>query len=111
MRSKDYVPDVCVFQHQVETIGDAYMVVSGAPEKEGNHAERVCDMALDMVDAITDLKDPSTGKDNSNLLFKITRQIFTFLLATPHFLISNRNLLLCKETCGFFRNIDPYAEF
>lgn len=46
---------------QVETIGDAYMVVSGAPAKEGNHAERVCDMALDMVEAITDLKDPSTG--------------------------------------------------
>lgn len=48
--------------NQVETIGDAYMVVSGAPEKEGNHAERVCDMALDMVDAITGLKDPSTGE-------------------------------------------------
>ncbi|XP_075234102.1 soluble guanylate cyclase 88E-like [Lycorma delicatula] len=46
---------------QVETIGDAYMVVSGAPEKECNHAEKVCDMALDMVEAITDLKDPSTG--------------------------------------------------
>lgn len=62
MRTKDYVADVCVLRRQVETIGDAYMVVSGAPEKEGNHAERVCDMALDMVDAITDLKDPSTGK-------------------------------------------------
>lgn len=37
------------------------MVVSGAPEKDQNHAEKVCDMALDMVDAITDLKDPSTG--------------------------------------------------
>lgn len=37
------------------------MVVSGAPEKDLNHAEKVCDMALDMVDAITDLKDPSTG--------------------------------------------------
>lgn len=37
------------------------MVVSGAPEKEMNHAEKVCDMALDMVEAITDLKDPSTG--------------------------------------------------
>lgn len=41
---------------QVETIGDAYMVVSGAPEKDFNHAEKVCDMALDMVEAITDLK-------------------------------------------------------
>lgn len=41
------------------------MVVSGAPEKEDNHAEKVCDMALDMVDAITDLKDPSTGKINT----------------------------------------------
>lgn len=45
----------------METIGDAYMVVSGAPEKDQNHAEKVCDMALDMVEAITDLKDPSTG--------------------------------------------------
>lgn len=36
------------------------MVVSGAPEKDFNHAEKVCDMALDMVEAITDLKDPST---------------------------------------------------
>ncbi|CAG9840183.1 unnamed protein product [Diabrotica balteata] len=48
--------------YKVETIGDAYMVVSGAPEKEGNHAERVCDMAMDMVEAITNLKDPSTGQ-------------------------------------------------
>ncbi|EDV91343.1 soluble guanylate cyclase 88E [Drosophila grimshawi] len=48
--------------YKVETIGDAYMVVAGAPDKDANHAERVCDMALDMIDAITDLKDPSTGQ-------------------------------------------------
>jgi Adenylate and Guanylate cyclase catalytic domain len=37
-------------------------VVSGAPLKEQSHAEKVCDMALDMIEAITDLKDPSTGQ-------------------------------------------------
>ena len=46
---------------QVETIGDAYMVVGGAPERQNNHAKLICDMALDMVEAIMDLKDPSTG--------------------------------------------------
>lgn len=61
---------------QVETIGDAYMVVSGAPMTEDNHAEKVCDMALDMVDAITDLKDPSTG----NIFFLISIFLIHILL-------------------------------
>ncbi|RXG51002.1 Soluble guanylate cyclase 88E, partial [Armadillidium vulgare] len=46
--------------YKVETIGDAYMVVAGAPERREKHGEMVCNMALDMVEAITDLKDPST---------------------------------------------------
>lgn len=50
------------------------MVVSGAPEREKNHAEKVCDMALDMVDAIQDLKDPSTGMCAVRFYFKNFRQ-------------------------------------
>lgn len=44
------------------------MVVCGAPDKDINHARRICDMAFDMVEAITDLKDPSTGKENLILI-------------------------------------------
>lgn len=47
---------------KVETIGDAYMIVAGAPEKTTHHAEKICEMALDMVQCIQGLKDPSTGK-------------------------------------------------
>ena len=53
---------------QVETIGDAYMAVGGAPVKDALHAARTCDMALDMVDAIQDLTDPSTGLQRQTIL-------------------------------------------
>lgn len=52
-----------VFLFQVETIGDAYMVVAGAPEKTKYHAHNICDMALDMVRSIDHLKDPSNGNN------------------------------------------------
>lgn len=38
------------------------MVVSGAPDQEACHADKVCHMALDMVDVIGGLTDPSTGE-------------------------------------------------
>ncbi|XP_032891100.1 soluble guanylate cyclase 88E-like [Amblyraja radiata] len=48
---------------KVETIGDAYMVVAGVPEKTKFHAHNICDMALDMVRSMDHLKEPSTGNN------------------------------------------------
>lgn len=55
------------------------MVVSGAPQIENNHAHKVCDMALDMVDAIKGLKDPSTGT-STNFAIIITAKLWSLIL-------------------------------
>jgi len=54
--------------YKVETIGDAYLIVAGCPIKASNHALKICDMAFDMMDGISMLKDPGTGE---NILMRI----------------------------------------
>jgi len=54
----------------VETIGDAYMVVSGAPDITSSHAEHICNMALDMVASMRTIQHPTTG---SNMRIRIGR--------------------------------------
>ena len=49
----------------METIGDAYMVVGGAPVITKLHAVKVCEMAMAMVRSITELTDPSSGETMS----------------------------------------------
>ncbi|XP_061740024.1 atrial natriuretic peptide receptor 2-like [Nerophis ophidion] len=45
--------------YKVETIGDAYMVVSGVPEENGiNHAGEIASMALDLVNVCHSFKIP-----------------------------------------------------
>ena len=43
----------------METIGDAYMCVSGLPERNGNkHAGEIATMALELLSAIIEMKVP-----------------------------------------------------
>ncbi|XP_059098950.1 soluble guanylate cyclase 88E-like isoform X2 [Tigriopus californicus] len=44
--------------YKVETVKDSFVGVSGAPERVKNHAEKIMDMALDMRDCVTFVKDP-----------------------------------------------------
>lgn len=48
--------------YKVETVGDAYIVASGAPEPAEDHAERVCNFAIDMVRAASKVISPLDGE-------------------------------------------------
>jgi len=48
---------VCVVLVKVETIGDAYMVVSGVPQLNGNrHIVEISNMALDLLEEVSVFK-------------------------------------------------------
>ncbi|CAI5449571.1 unnamed protein product [Caenorhabditis angaria] len=45
--------------YKVETIGDAYMIVSGIPEENGNeHIANICNTALDLMVLLQNLRNP-----------------------------------------------------
>ena len=53
--------DALVDRHgleKIKTSGDSYMVVSGVPQPRADHVEALACLALDMAEAVADLKDP-----------------------------------------------------
>jgi len=53
--------DTLVDRHgleKIKTSGDSYMVVSGVPEPRPDHLEALASLALDMVEAVSELTDP-----------------------------------------------------
>ncbi|MEO3760614.1 adenylate/guanylate cyclase domain-containing protein [Mycobacterium sp. B14F4] len=53
--------DALVDRHgleKVKTSGDSYMVVSGVPQPRPDHIEALACLALDMADAVAELRDP-----------------------------------------------------
>ena len=43
---------------KIKTSGDSYMVVSGVPQPRKDHVQALASLALDMAEAVADLKDP-----------------------------------------------------
>ncbi|XP_016518045.1 atrial natriuretic peptide receptor 1 [Poecilia formosa] len=54
--------------YKVETIGDAYMVVSGLPERNGDkHADEIAKMALDLLAAVRQVSIPHMPNERLQL--------------------------------------------
>ncbi|KAK6015329.1 adenylate/guanylate cyclase catalytic domain protein, partial [Ostertagia ostertagi] len=54
--------------YKVETIGDAYLCVSGVPRRNGrNHIKEICSMSLGFMKALTDFRIPYLPEERLNL--------------------------------------------
>eukprot|EP00980_Cylindrotheca_fusiformis_P018898 scaffold6315_cov116-Cylindrotheca_fusiformis.AAC.9 len=48
--------------YKVETVGDSYMCCSGVPEPDDNHAEKIANFALAVIECSRHIKSPATGE-------------------------------------------------
>ena len=67
----------------METIGDAYMVVGGLPTRCDNHAERVCNQAMDMIKYSQRVRNPVDSQSINVSL--VAKGVGLWTAATPDF--------------------------
>ena len=63
----------------METIGDAYMVVGGLPKPCDNHAEKVANMALGMMEAAEKVLSPVDKKPLKVSFWNVEKKETNFL--------------------------------
>ena len=74
----------CSFQIKVETIGDAYMVASGLPNRNGiRHAGEISNMSLDLLSAMTFFTIRHVPEKQVQLRIGIHTGWFTYFRSTP----------------------------
>ena len=54
-----------MYRHQVETIGDAYIIASGCPMRTEFHAPFIAETALDMISAVQTVKNEAKSPPES----------------------------------------------
>lgn len=68
----------------METIGDAYMVVSGLPERNGDkHADEIAKMSLDLVAAVRQVSIPHMPNKRLQLRAGIHTGVCFYVLISP----------------------------
>ncbi|OAF71082.1 hypothetical protein A3Q56_01117, partial [Intoshia linei] len=57
--------------YKVETVSDSYMVVCGAPTQNDEHADIICDFALEVYDVSKNIKNPINTSENIQMCIGI----------------------------------------
>ena len=65
---------------QVQTIGDGYMAVCGAPIQTEHHAEYMTDFACSAINVASKINDPSTNQTITIRIGECVQFVFGFFL-------------------------------